>query len=63
MAGRRPRRFDLDVTPLTSTDLDIAGPESAGSALTDLTADDVVLNCIAYTDVDGAEEDHSGAMW
>lgn len=51
----------LDVTPLTSTDLDIADSESVRSALTDLTADDVVLNCIAYTDVDGAEEDHSGA--
>ena len=51
----------LQVTPLTSADLDIADSESVRSALSGLAADDIVLNCTAYTDVDGAEEDHSGA--
>ena len=51
----------LTVTPLTSADFDIADSESVRSALSGLSADDIVLNCVAYTDVDGAEEDHSGA--
>ncbi len=53
--------FPLEVIPLTSADLDITDSESVRAALTGVDADDVVVNCIAYTDVDGAEEDHSGA--
>jgi len=39
---------------LTSADIDIADEPSVAAALGDLGPDDVVVNCAAYTDVDGA---------
>ena len=47
--------------PLTSADIDIADEASVATALGDLGPDDVVINCAAYTDVDGAESDRAGA--
>ncbi|VTS46650.1 dTDP-4-dehydrorhamnose reductase [Gordonia terrae] len=52
---------DTVVRPLTSADIDIADPTSVAAALGDLAPDDVVVNCAAYTDVDGAESDTEGA--
>lgn len=47
--------------PLTSADIDIADEASVATALGDLGPADVVINCAAYTDVDGAESDRAGA--
>ncbi|MEO9328210.1 dTDP-4-dehydrorhamnose reductase [Gordonia aurantiaca] len=47
--------------PLTSADIDIADETSVAAALGDLGPEDVVINCAAYTDVDGAETDRDGA--
>ncbi|MFE0749855.1 dTDP-4-dehydrorhamnose reductase [Gordonia sp. NPDC058843] len=52
---------DAVVRPLTSADIDITDPTSVAAALGDLGPDDVVVNCAAYTDVDGAEADAEGA--
>ncbi|MDY6808316.1 MAG: dTDP-4-dehydrorhamnose reductase [Actinomycetota bacterium] len=46
---------------LGSADIDIADAASVSTALADLGPGDVVLNCAAYTDVDGAESDSAGA--
>lgn len=52
---------DVVVRPLTSADVDIADPTSVAAALGDLGPDDIVVNCAAYTDVDGAEADSEGS--
>ncbi|GAC70757.1 dTDP-4-dehydrorhamnose reductase [Gordonia soli] len=44
------------VVPLTSADIDITDQASVDRALESLAPGDVVINCAAYTDVDGAEE-------
>ncbi|AZG44807.1 dTDP-4-dehydrorhamnose reductase [Gordonia insulae] len=49
------------VRPLTSAELDLTDASSVTDALTDLAPGDVVLNCAAYTNVDGAEADPDGA--
>ncbi len=48
--------------PFTSAEIDITDPASVARALTDLGPDDVVLNCAAYTNVDGAETDAERAF-
>ena len=47
-----------DVLALTSSQWDITDPAAAESIV---KSGDVVLNCAAYTNVDGAESDESGA--
>ena len=42
---------------LTRADLDVTDPDAAREALAGAT----VINCAAYTDVDGAESDPEGA--
>ncbi|MDL9937081.1 dTDP-4-dehydrorhamnose reductase [Gordonia sp. ABSL1-1] len=54
---REPAR----VRPLTSADIDITDATSVAVALAGLTADDVVINTAAYTDVDAAETDRAAA--
>lgn len=49
------------IRPLTSADLDITDAASVSVALVDLGPDDVVLNCVAYTNVDAAETDAARA--
>lgn len=49
------------VKPLNSRDLDIADDAAVARRLADLTADDVVINCAAYTDVDAAETEREAA--
>ncbi|NMO01149.1 dTDP-4-dehydrorhamnose reductase [Gordonia sp. TBRC 11910] len=51
----------ITVRPLTSHDLDIADDAAVQRRLAALTPDDIVINCAAYTDVDGAETDREGA--
>lgn len=51
-----------DVVPLTSADIDITDAASVIAALAALREGDVVLNCAAYTDVDGAETDREQAF-
>lgn len=51
----------VTVQPLTSKDLDIADGGAVARRLADLGPDDVVINCAAYTDVDGAQADREGA--
>ncbi|MGV9713479.1 dTDP-4-dehydrorhamnose reductase [Gordonia sp. NPDC003424] len=48
---------DTTVRALTSADIDITDSSSVRAALAALQADDVVLNCAAYTNVDAAESD------
>jgi dTDP-4-dehydrorhamnose reductase len=50
-----------DVVGLVHTDLDITHSASVDRAMA-LHEPDVVVNCAAYTDVDGAEADEKGAM-
>ncbi|WAC54853.1 dTDP-4-dehydrorhamnose reductase [Gordonia sp. SL306] len=50
------------VRALTSADIDITDEASVANALAELAAGDVILNCAAYTDVDGAESDAGRAF-
>jgi dTDP-4-dehydrorhamnose reductase len=50
----------VDVVALTHADLDIADADAVDRALT-RSRPDVVINCAAWTDVDGAEGDLGGA--
>lgn len=52
----------LAAVPLTSAQLDLTDPASVRAALRDLTADDVVLNAAAYTNVDKAESNSERAF-
>ncbi|BBY17231.1 dTDP-4-dehydrorhamnose reductase [Mycolicibacterium litorale] len=58
MVGRilaaQARRQGRDALPLTSAECDITDPSAVARHV---TAGDVVVNCAAYTDVDGAEAD------
>jgi dTDP-4-dehydrorhamnose reductase len=47
-----------DVLPLTSSQWDVTDPEAAGQIV---ETGDVVINCAAYTNVDGAERDKATA--
>ncbi len=49
------------VVALTSAQIDITDASSVIAALSDLGEGDVVLNCAAYTNVDGAETDRDAA--
>jgi dTDP-4-dehydrorhamnose reductase len=49
-----------DVVGLARADLDITDPEAVRAAVRD-TSPDVVVNCAAYTNVDGAESDEAAA--
>jgi dTDP-4-dehydrorhamnose reductase len=51
-------RRERDVLALTSSQWDITDPEAAGRIV---EAGDVVINCAAYTNVDGAESDEATA--
>lgn len=50
-----------DVQPLTRVELDIADPAAVEHVLTSV-GPELVVNCAAYTDVDGAEADEQTAM-
>jgi len=50
-----------EVFPFTRADLDIADDEKVRAALTSI-APDVVINCAAYNDVDGAESNAAAAL-
>jgi dTDP-4-dehydrorhamnose reductase len=53
-------RAGHDVVALARRDLDIADAEAVRTAIAD-AAPDAVVNCAAWTDVDGAEADEDGA--
>ncbi len=55
------RAAGVDVTALTHAELDIADP-TAVDAVIPQAAPDVVVNCAAWTDVDGAEEAAAAAL-
>jgi dTDP-4-dehydrorhamnose reductase len=50
-----------DVTALTRRDLDITDPDAVRAAVADARPD-AVINCAAWTDVDGAEDAEAAAM-
>src|SRR5215467_7780300 len=50
-----------DVVGFGRTELDIADPSALGAKF-ELERPDVVINCAAWTDVDGAEESEEAAM-
>ncbi len=52
---------DKDVTAWDSDDLDITNPTQVEQKITELKPD-VVFNCAAYTNVDGAESDYETAQ-
>src|SRR6201999_1114678 len=56
----RLRRAGADVVAATHAPLDIADADQAGALVAD-RAPDVVVNAAAYTAVDAAEQDESGA--
>lgn len=60
-ALRTSGRAPAGIRALTSADIDLAVPSSITPALAGLAAGDVVINCAAYTDVDGAESDEARA--
>lgn len=51
----------LEVTGLTRGDLDISQVEAVASAVSDIEPD-TIINCAAWTDVDGAEEHEADAL-
>ena len=51
-------RQGRDVLALTSSQWDVTDPQAAGRIV---QAGDVVINCAAYTNVDGAESDQDRA--
>jgi dTDP-4-dehydrorhamnose reductase len=55
------RQRGHDVVALSHADLDICDPGAVEAALT-RECPDAVINCAAFTDVDGAEDDEAGAM-
>lgn len=55
------RRRGHEVTPLGRGDLDITDPRSIDDAVGG-NAPEAVINCAAWSDVDGAEDDERGAM-
>src|SRR5215204_5737255 len=54
------RRAGHDVVPLTRHDLDIRDRAAARAAIA-AASPDAVINCAAWTDVDGAEADEAAA--
>jgi dTDP-4-dehydrorhamnose reductase len=58
--ARAAHQAGLEVTPLARADLDITEPGAVDAAL-ELHRPDVIVNCAAWTDVDGAESDPEGA--
>ncbi len=55
------RRRGHELTPLGRGDLDITDPRSIDDAVGG-NAPEAVINCAAWSDVDGAEDDERGAM-
>lgn len=55
------RRAGHEVTPLGRSELDVADPRSIDAAVAAL-APEAVIDCAAWSDVDGAEDDERGAM-
>jgi dTDP-4-dehydrorhamnose reductase len=53
-------RAGHDVAPLSRRELDVRDPVAVASAIT-AARPDAVVNCAAWTDVDGAEADEAGA--
>jgi dTDP-4-dehydrorhamnose reductase len=58
---RAARRRGHEVVALTRDDADVTDPRAVRAVLS-AAAPDVVVNCAAWTDVDGAEEDEDAAM-
>jgi dTDP-4-dehydrorhamnose reductase len=58
MLSRQAAAQGRDVLALTSAQWDISDPEAAGQIV---RSGDVVINCAAYTNVDGAESDEERA--
>lgn len=59
--ARSARLVNHEVTALTRSDLDVTDAAAVERALGEARPD-VVVNCAAYTDVDGAEDDLRAAM-
>jgi dTDP-4-dehydrorhamnose reductase len=55
------RRLDHEVVPLSHGELNVCDAAAVGDALAGLRPD-VVVNCAAWTDVDGAEEAEQAAL-
>lgn len=58
---RAAQAVNHEVVPLTHGDLDVTDAGAVARRVAD-GKPDAVINCAAYTDVDGAEDDLSGAM-
>ena len=52
---------DVEIVALTHGDLDITDPSATAAAVAGADPD-VVINCAAWTDVDGAERDEAAAL-
>lgn len=59
--AERARRLNLDVVALGSAELDITDADATRRTINDLEPG-AVINCAAWTDVDGAESDEDGAL-